>query len=213
MPFSLLLTSLDLRNKLHKRKFFLKQDRTRRKRNKTTEGGHLSALYLIFGHHLQETKAFQLTQSNITTAQPAFKGLCNCQGNAQLKDKYQIIQSVMGNDTSGKPEAGAPVIHDDEKLKISASNEVSIDEPCKGAEGDENYHGIDTRAIHFGSNEAYERKVAIMNQALIDLGMGSFQWKVFAMTGFGWFVDNVSFLLLLLSNRGFLPTSSSPFSL
>ncbi|KAI5458826.1 major facilitator superfamily domain-containing protein [Mariannaea sp. PMI_226] len=29
-----------------------------------------------------------------------------------------------------------------------------------------------------------------MNQALIDLGMGPFQWKVFAVTGFGWFVDN-----------------------
>lgn len=55
----------------------------------------------------------------------------------------------------------------------------------------QNYHGIDTRAITSGVDEVYERKVAIMNQALIDLGMGSFQWKIFAMTGFGWFVDNV----------------------
>ncbi|KAF5007113.1 hypothetical protein FDECE_6544 [Fusarium decemcellulare] len=52
------------------------------------------------------------------------------------------------------------------------------------------YHGIDTRAIPSGADEVYERKVAVMNQALIDMGMGSFQWKVFAMTGFGWFVDN-----------------------
>ena len=43
-----------------------------------------------------------------------------------------------------------------------------------------------------GADEGYERKISIMNEALIDLGMGSFQWKVFAMTGFGWFVDNVS---------------------
>ena len=56
---------------------------------------------------------------------------------------------------------------------------------------DTNYHGIDTRALPTGSNEVYERKVAVMNQALIDMGMGSFQWKIFAMTGFGWFVDNV----------------------
>ncbi|KAM5351154.1 hypothetical protein ACJ41O_003877 [Fusarium nematophilum] len=55
---------------------------------------------------------------------------------------------------------------------------------------DSDYHGIDTRAIPSGADEVYERKVAVMNQALIDLGMGSFQWKVFAMTGFGWFVDN-----------------------
>lgn len=55
----------------------------------------------------------------------------------------------------------------------------------------EDYHGIDTRPIASGADEVYERKVAILNQALIDIGMGGFQWKVFAMTGFGWFVDNV----------------------
>ncbi|WAO94427.1 MFS domain-containing protein [Fusarium falciforme] len=55
---------------------------------------------------------------------------------------------------------------------------------------DRDYHGIDTHAIPSGADAVYERKVAVMNQALIDMGMGSFQWKVFAMTGFGWFVDN-----------------------
>ena len=42
-----------------------------------------------------------------------------------------------------------------------------------------------------GADKAYEQKIAIMNEVLIDLGMGSFQWKIFAMTGFAWFVDNV----------------------
>jgi hypothetical protein len=56
---------------------------------------------------------------------------------------------------------------------------------------DRDYHGIDTRTIPSGADVVYERKVAVMNQALIDMGMGSFQWNVFAMTGFGWFVDNV----------------------
>lgn len=58
--------------------------------------------------------------------------------------------------------------------------------------GHENYHGIDTRALHLGADEVYEKKVALLNEALIDIGMNSFQWKVAAMTGFGWFVDNVS---------------------
>ncbi|CAM1508394.1 Fc.00g052420.m01.CDS01 [Cosmosporella sp. VM-42] len=58
------------------------------------------------------------------------------------------------------------------------------------ATGHENYHGIDTRGFPQGADEVYEKKVSIMNEALIDLGMGSFQWKIFAMTGFGWFVDN-----------------------
>lgn len=52
--------------------------------------------------------------------------------------------------------------------------------------------GIDTRVVAPGAGVLYEEKVSVMNRALIDLGMGSFQWKIFAMTGFGWFVDNVS---------------------
>ncbi|KAL6915136.1 hypothetical protein FSST1_012896 [Fusarium sambucinum] len=51
-------------------------------------------------------------------------------------------------------------------------------------------NGIDMRGIASGVSEVYQRKVAVMNQALVDIGMGSFQWKIFTMTGFGWFVDN-----------------------
>lgn len=56
---------------------------------------------------------------------------------------------------------------------------------------DQNKKGIDMHGLPSGVGEAYETKVAILNQALVDLGMGGFQWKIFAMTGFGWFVDNV----------------------
>lgn len=87
---------------------------------------------------------------------------------------------------------------------------------------DADYHGIDTRAIPAGTNVVYERKVAIMNQALIDMGMGAFQWKIFAMTGFGWFVDNVrapipetrrAWLTLTLYSFGcrLSPSSAPPF--
>ncbi|KAF4947937.1 hypothetical protein FSARC_13856 [Fusarium sarcochroum] len=53
-----------------------------------------------------------------------------------------------------------------------------------------NDNGIDMRGLSSGVSEVYQRKVAIINQALVDIGMGSFQWKIFTMTGFGWFVDN-----------------------
>ena len=53
--------------------------------------------------------------------------------------------------------------------------------------------GIDTSHVQPGADEAYEKKIVIMNQALIDIGMNSFQWKIFATTGFGWFVDNVRY--------------------
>ncbi|KAL5342867.1 major facilitator superfamily domain-containing protein [Aspergillus crustosus] len=56
--------------------------------------------------------------------------------------------------------------------------------------GHVDYHGIDTRVLSQGTDEVYERKVSILNEALIDLGMGVFQWKIFALTGLGWFIDN-----------------------
>lgn len=62
----------------------------------------------------------------------------------------------------------------------------------KDAVVDSAYKGYDTTGIATGADPVYEKKVAVMNQALIDLGMKSFQWKIYAMTGFGWFVDNVS---------------------
>lgn len=57
--------------------------------------------------------------------------------------------------------------------------------------GHSDYHGINTSDILPGADAAYEKKIAVMNEALIDIGMGPFQWKIFFMTGFGWFVDNV----------------------
>ena len=65
--------------------------------------------------------------------------------------------------------------------------------------GHANYHGIDTRNVLPGADEVYETKIAILNEALIDLGMGSYQWKVFLTTGLGWFVDNVCMFPCLVS--------------
>lgn len=56
--------------------------------------------------------------------------------------------------------------------------------------------GINIADVPPGSSLQYEKKIAILNSALIDLGMGGFQWKVFMTTGFGWFVDNVSASIL-----------------
>jgi hypothetical protein len=58
--------------------------------------------------------------------------------------------------------------------------------------GHVDYHGIDTTQVQPGADAAYEAKITVLNEALIDIGMGPFQWKIFATTGFGWFVDNVS---------------------
>lgn len=102
--------------------------------------------------------------------------------------------------------AGPTRVRDSDKTSV---RDVEMQEAVLDIDAvkDKNYHGIDTQAIPTGaSNGVYERKVAIMNQALIDLGMGSFQWKVYALTGFGWFVDNVS----LPPTRAFPVSSPCP---
>lgn len=55
--------------------------------------------------------------------------------------------------------------------------------------GHTDYHGIDTTEVQPGADPVYVAKITILNEALIDIGMGSFQWKIFATTGFGWFID------------------------
>lgn len=81
-------------------------------------------------------------------------------------------------------------------LEVSATRSIArgsiVDDKNLGGHLD--YHGINTSDVQPGADAAYEKKIAVMNEALIDIGMRSFQWKVYAMTGFGWFVDNVSIL-------------------
>ncbi|KAL4902712.1 hypothetical protein BDW74DRAFT_186678 [Aspergillus multicolor] len=83
---------------------------------------------------------------------------------------------------------------------FTPAQQIAVLEPDKGTPescnkiqdtvGVGSHYGIDTRGISEGVDELYERKVTILNAALIDLGMGPFQWKVFALTGLGWFIDN-----------------------
>jgi hypothetical protein len=89
------------------------------------------------------------------------------------------------------------IYHDRTQASRPQNDIESYDIPNKGSEaGHTNYHGIDTQTVQPGADGIYERKVATLNEALIDLGMGSYQWKVFLTTGLGWFVDNVSFSYL-----------------
>ncbi|KAJ4252385.1 hypothetical protein NW762_010983 [Fusarium torreyae] len=90
---------------------------------------------------------------------------------------------ALSYDTKSLEDAGVGAIPPAEKTTTNLSN-------SKGEVEVINDSGIDMRGLSSGVSEVYQRKVAIMNQAIVDIGMGSFQWKIFAMTGFGWFVDN-----------------------
>ena len=64
-----------------------------------------------------------------------------------------------------------------------------------------------------GTDATYERKVAVINQAILDIGMGRYQWLVFILASFGWFSDVVRFhsteVLPSLSNKGFVVLETS----
>jgi hypothetical protein len=42
-----------------------------------------------------------------------------------------------------------------------------------------------------GTDTPYDRKSHIMNKAIADIGMGSYQWQLFVLCGFGWMADNL----------------------
>ncbi|KAL8731974.1 MAG: hypothetical protein Q9166_003106 [cf. Caloplaca sp. 2 TL-2023] len=42
-----------------------------------------------------------------------------------------------------------------------------------------------------GHDTAYDRKSKVINKAITDIGMGRYQWSLFALCGFGWLADNM----------------------
>ncbi|KAL3488035.1 major facilitator superfamily domain-containing protein [Aspergillus germanicus] len=50
--------------------------------------------------------------------------------------------------------------------------------------------GIETSCSKTGCGAIFEGKVQLLNQALLDLGMGRYQWILFLMTSAGWFLDS-----------------------
>ncbi|ODM18872.1 hypothetical protein SI65_05489 [Aspergillus cristatus] len=42
-----------------------------------------------------------------------------------------------------------------------------------------------------GHNSTYDRKAKVINRAISDIGMGRYQWELFALCGCGWLADNL----------------------
>ncbi|OQE36698.1 hypothetical protein PENCOP_c011G08094 [Penicillium coprophilum] len=58
---------------------------------------------------------------------------------------------------------------------------------------------IENPKTHSGSDAVFAAKAQLLNQALLDMGMGLYQWMLFLMTGVGWFLDSfwmMSFLVI-----------------
>lgn len=47
------------------------------------------------------------------------------------------------------------------------------------------------RAKEEGVKPAFLAKVALINEAIAETGMGRYQWELFMTSGFGWMADNL----------------------
>ncbi|TVY42795.1 hypothetical protein LOCC1_G004900 [Lachnellula occidentalis] len=75
----------------------------------------------------------------------------------------------------------------DSKLQDSKPMSETFDAVEKGDVSYRNRAGkvIDITTVQPGTDTAYELKIVLLNQAMLDLGMGKYQWTLFVLTGFG----------------------------
>ncbi|KAI9708032.1 MAG: hypothetical protein M1820_004236 [Bogoriella megaspora] len=52
------------------------------------------------------------------------------------------------------------------------------------------HHDADDEIAPAGET-VYDRRARIINQAIQDIGMGKYQWRLFVLCGFGWLADNI----------------------
>ncbi|KAI4276697.1 MAG: hypothetical protein LQ337_002326 [Flavoplaca oasis] len=50
---------------------------------------------------------------------------------------------------------------------------------------------VEVESVASGHDTAYDRKSIVINKAITDIGMGRYQWSLFALCGFGWLADNM----------------------
>lgn len=71
--------------------------------------------------------------------------------------------------------------------KAARPKEAPTDRPHTNVYGST----IDTPTSVAGTDAVYAAKAALLNQAMLDMGMGLYQWFLFIITSVGWFLDSV----------------------
>ena len=66
---------------------------------------------------------------------------------------------------------------------------------------------IDMDIAASGHDTAYDKKSKVINKAIMDIGMGWYQWELFVLCGFGWLADNLVLQVVALT----LPSLTSEF--
>jgi hypothetical protein len=55
--------------------------------------------------------------------------------------------------------------------------------------------GVDEDQAIDGVDPVYAAKARVLNRAIMDIGMGRYQWQLFFCIGYGWSMDNMASLI------------------
>jgi MFS family permease len=101
---------------------------------------------------------------------------------------------------SEAPPRHPSVVAMNDKRRASMGGSVNSSDPEKKAERPGSGSGftleelreeIELDVAASGHDSSYDRKSKVINKAIQDIGMGSYQWRLFVLCGFGWLADNL----------------------
>ncbi|KAF6226411.1 hypothetical protein HO133_009277 [Letharia lupina] len=122
------------------------------------------------------------------------------------------------------PDVFVPLAHATRYPSVVADHNeklgISSDSPVNDKEGEASVGGkysantveglraeVDLDIAASGHDTAYDRKSKVINKAIMDIGMGPYQWQLFVLCGFGWLADNLVLQVVALT----LPSLTSEF--
>lgn len=101
---------------------------------------------------------------------------------------------------SEAPPRHSSVMAAKEKRRASMARSIGSADPDKAADLAGSSSGftleelreeVDLDVAASGHDSSYDRKSKVINKAIQDIGMGSYQWRLFVLCGFGWLADNL----------------------
>jgi hypothetical protein len=94
---------------------------------------------------------------------------------------------MFGKDAK-RSDGGMPTVHSGEK---HLADDLPINTDSESATVLDDTSEYMALAKAEGINPAFMAKVAVLNKAMNELGMGRYQWELFFTSGFGWMADNI----------------------
>lgn len=77
------------------------------------------------------------------------------------------------------------------EAKMTSEVSVGVGMPDSRKDHDDTHHNNVAEVLDNQTDPVLKRKMALMSEAIEQIGMTPFHWKLFVLTGFGYAVDSV----------------------